>query len=170
MRPSKAVLILAPVLAACLPYGALAAKNDNRTSVSCVLWLGGVAAGRFSECSGIGSENETIEHRVVNEHGVEVVTQLPGRLRYSNIVLKRGLISGNTALWDWRKEIEEGGIASARRNGSVVLLDQNSEPLAQWDFTNAWPSKVTGPTPSAGGSDVGVEELTLAVERWERVH
>ena len=50
-------------------------------------------------------------------------------------------------------------------------LDQaaGAGPVAQWNFDNGWPSKISGPTTSAkGGTEVAMEEITLAHESIER--
>jgi hypothetical protein len=43
-----------------------------------------------------------IEHKVVTEKGQEVVLKIPGRLKWENITLKRGITS-SMDIWDWRK-------------------------------------------------------------------
>ena len=71
--------------------------------------------------------------------------------------------------WQWRKQVETGGIAGARYNGTITMFDQTGAPKASWNFENAWPSKVSGPAPKADGNEVGIEEFTLVVEYIERV-
>ena len=44
------------------------------------LEVGGKITGYFSEVSGIGSEHEIIEHKVVTNDGHEVIQKIPGRL------------------------------------------------------------------------------------------
>jgi phage tail-like protein len=128
----------------------------------------GVVSGYFQEVSGLGSENEVVESKLVNEKGVEVVLKQPGRLKWENIVLKRGITS-NMDIWTWRKMVEDGDIAGARQNGSIVMFDQGLGEVARWNFENAWPVKVTGPSPKADSNEIGVEELTVAHEFIERV-
>jgi phage tail-like protein len=128
----------------------------------------GVVTGYFTECSGLGSEHEVVEHKVVTETGQEVVLKLPGRLKWDNITLKRGITS-NLDIWDWRKQVEDGGVAGARRDGSIVMYDQELKPVARWDFERAWPLKVSGPSPKADSNEIGIEELTIAHEYITRV-
>lgn len=124
--------------------------------------------GYFTEVSGLGSETETIEHKVVTETGVEQVMKIPGRLKWENIVLKRGITS-NMDAWKWRKEVEDGDVVGARANGSVVMYDQSLTEVARWNFEKAWPSKITGPSIKADANEIGVEELTLVHEYIVRV-
>lgn len=128
----------------------------------------GVVKGYFTECSGLGSEHEVIEHKVVTEKGGEVVLKIPGRLKWENIVLKRG-ITDNMDIWVWRKQVENGEMESARHDGSIVMFDAELNEVARWNFERAWPLKVTGPQPKTDSNEIGIEELTIAHEYIERV-
>lgn len=144
-------------------------REDPLVGFHFAVEIQGVITGYFTECSGLGSENEIIEHKVVNEKGVEVVLKVPGRLKWENIVLKRGITS-NMDIWTWRKMVEDGNVTGARQNGSIVMYDQSLAEVARWNFENAWPLKVTGPSPKADGNEIGVEELTIAHEFIERAN
>ena len=128
----------------------------------------GVVTGYFTECTGLGSEHDVIEHNVVTEKGIEVVMKIPGRLKWENIVLKRGITS-NMDIWDWRKEVEDGKVSDARHDGSITMFDQELNPVARWEFKRGWPLKVTGPQPKSDSNEIGVEELTIAHEYIARV-
>lgn len=132
------------------------------------LELQGKIAGFFTECSGIGSEHEVIEHKVVTASGQQVIMKVPGRLKWENITLKKG-ITGAMDMWDWRKEVEDGKVEDARRNGMITMYDQTLKPVAQWEFTRAWPVKLSGPQPKSDSNEIGVEELTIAHEYIKRV-
>lgn len=129
--------------------------------------LGGVIQGFFTECSGIGSEHEVIEHKVTT-NGKEIIMKIPGRLKWENITLKRGITS-SMDIWKWRKDVEDGKVDSARRDGSILMFDQNLKEVARWNFLRAWPVKVTGPQPKSDSNEIGLEELTIAHEYIERV-
>ncbi len=122
-----------------------------------------VITGYFTECGGLGSEHEVIEHKVITEKGQEVVLKLPGRLKWENITLKRGITS-NMDIWKWRKQVEDGDLDGARKNGSIIMYDSQLKPVAEWDFERAWPLKVTGPQPKADSNEIGIEELTIVHE------
>lgn len=129
--------------------------------------LGGKVAGFFTEVGGLGSENEIIEHKIVKD-GKEIVQKLPGRLKWQDVTMKRG-ITAEMDIWDWRKLVEDGDIEGARTNGSIIMLDQELKPIAQWDFERGWPSKVTGPQLQSDSNSFGVEELTIVHEYIRRV-
>jgi phage tail-like protein len=127
---------------------------------------GGVIKGYFTEVSGLGSEHEVIEQKVVNNRK-EAVLKVPGRLKWGDLVLKRGITS-NMDMWKWRKQVEDGKVGEARKNGSIIMLDQTGAEKARWNFFSGWPSKITGPAPKADSNEIGVEELTIVHERIER--
>ena len=128
----------------------------------------GVVKGYFTECSGLGSEHEVIEHKVVTEKGLEVVQKIPGRMKWENITLKRGITS-NMDMRKWRKQVEDVDVKGARRDGSIVMYDQELKEVARWNFERAWPLKVTGPQPKSDSNEVGVEEMSIAHEYIKRV-
>jgi phage tail-like protein len=141
--------------------------EDPLVSFHFKLEVSGKVDGYFTEVSGLGSETEVTEHKVVTE-GHEVVMKIPGRLKWENIVLKRGITS-NMDIWTWRKEVEDGNVDAARANGSIYMFDQMLKPVAEWSFERAWPVKVTGPSLKSDGNEIGVEELTLAHEYIVRI-
>ncbi len=144
------------------------AREDPLVGFHFAVEVQGQVTGYFTEVSGLGSEQEVIEHKVVNEKGVEVIMKIPGRLKWENIVLKRGITS-DMQIWDWRKKVEDGDVNGARADGSVTMYDQALTAVARWEFKRAWPVKVTGPSVKSDSNEIGVEELTLAHEYISRV-
>jgi phage tail-like protein len=134
-------------------------------------WFGvefqGQVVGAFRECTGMGSENEVVEYKASGPKGEFVIHKVPGRMKWNNITLKRG-ITDDMKMWDWRKMVEEGKIDTARKNGSIVMFNQEGKEIARWDFIKAWPSKLTGPSANANNNEVGIEEMELTHEGYER--
>lgn len=144
-------------------------KTDPLVSFHFSVDLQGKALGYFTEVSGIGSENEVVEHKVMEVNGsTERVMKIPGRLKWENVVCKRGITSAMD-MWTWRQMIVDGGVESARMSGSVVMYDEAFKEVARWDFVRGWPVKVTGPSVKSDGNEVGVEELTIAHEGIKRI-
>jgi len=142
-------------------------RKDPLVSAYFTVEFQGVIVGAFQEVTGLGSQNEVVEYKASGQKGQYVIHKVPGRLSWNNITLKRG-ITDATDLWDWRKTVEEGKIEEARKNGSVVMYDQTGKEIARWNFTNAWPSKLTGPSANATSNDVAIEELEIVVEGYDR--
>lgn len=141
--------------------------EDPLLGFNFLLELEGQIAGYFTECSGVGSENEVVEHKVVDNQGHEVVRKIPGRLKWQDVTLKRGMTS-NLQIWDWREDVVLGKMDDARTNITITMLNREYNPVAIWHFTNAWPSKVSGPSFKSDDNNIGVEEVTIAHEGMHR--
>jgi phage tail-like protein len=128
----------------------------------------GSVKGAFRECTGMGSENEVVEYKASGTQGKMVHRKVPGRMKWNNIVLKRG-ITDAMDMWDWRGQVEQGKVEDARKNGSITMHNQNGDAVARWDFVSAWPSKITGPTYNATNNEIGIEEMELVHEGYKRV-
>lgn len=134
-------------------------------------WFGvefqGQVVGAFRECTGLGSENEVVEYKASGPKGEYVVRKVPGRMKWNNITLKRG-ITDAMDMWKWRKMVEQGKIDDARKNGSIVMYSQDGTEVARWNFVNAWPSKWEGPSFNSKGTDIAIDTLTLSHEGMTR--
>ena len=128
----------------------------------------GVFTGYFSQCWGLGSEHEVLEQKTVNQKGEEVIIKLPGRVKWDNIVLKRGVTS-DIDMWKWRQQVLDGDVEGARRDGAIILYDYNLVEVARWEFSRSWPVKLSVPQPQADRSEFLIEELTLVPESIRRV-
>ena len=141
----------------------MAQTRDPLVGFHYAIEVQGVVTGYFTECSGIGSEHEIIEHKIVDEKGRELIQKIPGRLKWENVTFKRG-ITENMDIWDWRETVVQGQVDDARRNGSIVMFNQSLKEVARWNFENAWPLKVSGPSMKADSNEFGIEELVLTHE------
>jgi len=93
-----------------------------------LLEIDGITQAFFRECSGLSSEQQVIEYKEANKEGKTIIKKVPGTLKWSDITLKRG-ITDIMELWVWRKKIEDGKHLEARKNGSIVLFNQD---LSKW--------------------------------------
>ncbi len=143
------------------------AQPDVLASFQFALDIGDKLAGFFQEASGIGSENEIIETKLTDANGVDFIKKEPGRLKWNDVTLKRG-ITDSMDIWKWRKMVEEGKIDDARTNCTITMLNRAGAPVAIWHFRNAWPTKVSGPELKTDSNDYGVEEVVLATEYMYR--
>jgi phage tail-like protein len=114
--------------------------------------------GYFTECTGLEAEYETLAYA---EGGQNMfVHQLRGRLRYQNVVLKRGITSSR-AMLDWFQKNKE---RSSRGGMTIKLLDRDLKVIQTWAFSCAVPIKYVGPTPSTDGTGMAIETLEIAHE------
>lgn len=143
-------------------------STDHMIALHFYLEIDGITQAKFRECSGLSSESQVIEYKEADKNGVTVIKKVPGAIKWSDITLKRG-ITDVMELWNWRKEVEEGNVDRARKNGSIVLYNQANMEVARWNFVECWPSKISGPQLNAAGNEIAVEEVTLVHEGLERV-
>lgn len=134
-------------------------RRDPYRAFNFLVEIDGITRAGFQECSGLDSSQDPIEYREGNEG--PTARKLPGMVKYSNISLKRG-ITDDGELWQWRANCMEGKIE--RKNGSIILLDDTGQERVRWNFREGWPTKWTGPTFNAAGTEVAVETLELAHE------
>lgn len=119
--------------------------------------IGGITQAIFSECSGLEVEVEVFEYM---EGGLnDYVHKLPGRVKYSDLTLKRGIASSDE-LWDWCKKTLQGTIE--RKNISVTIYDTSGEEYRRWNFQEAYPIKWTGPDFKADDNSVAIETLVFS--------
>jgi phage tail-like protein len=144
--------------------------RDNKNPYSnfnFIVEIDGQEVAAFSEISGLDSENTPIEYRE-GADATNAPRKLPGVEKYSNVVLKRG-ITGDLTLWNWRQQVRDGSTSfPATKNVVIKLLNEKHDrgsPGMTWALTNAWPTKLTGPTMTGKGSDIAVEQLDLAHDR-----
>lgn len=124
----------------------------------------GAEAG-FQECSNIGMEVTVSEYRNGNEKE-NSVRKITGLNKSTDVTLKRGVI-GSLKLYSWLNDIRNGNQA-ALRNVTIQLQNEDHTAVVQtWKLMRARIIKhISGPM-NAKGTDVAMEELTLAYERLE---
>jgi phage tail-like protein len=139
------------------------AAQDPYKAFNFLVEIDGVAVAAFSEVGGLESETDVIEYREGGDSNT--VRKLPGLTRHANIVLRRG-VTKDADLWNWRKSVVDG--AFDRRNGSIVLLDDDRTEVVRWNFSRGWISKWTGPALNAKGNEVAIETIEIAHEGLAR--
>jgi|RhiMethySRZTD1v2_1073278.scaffolds.fasta_scaffold78854_4 phage tail-like protein len=128
--------------------------------------IDGIQRAGFREASGLDASQDPIDYREGDDKTM-TIRKLPGLKKFSNIVLKRG-ITDDMDMWKWRKQVMDGKIKDARKHGSIILMDDEGNDKARWDFVEGWPTKWTGPSFNATGNEVAIETLELAHEGIDR--
>jgi len=119
----------------------------------------------FQECSAISTSVDVIEYRNGNEKE-NTPRKLTGLAHVSDVTLKRGII-GSLSLYHWIDQIRNGDPAGLR---NVVIQLQNEDHTAvvmAWKLLRARIVKHTSGPLNGKGTDVAMEEITLAYERLE---
>jgi phage tail-like protein len=143
--------------------------RDNKNPYSAfnfIVEINGQQIAAFQEVSGLDSENKPIEYRE-GADALNSVRKLPGRTDHPNCVLKRGII-GDTVLFDWRKEVRDGSTAFPPvRDVVIQLQNEKHENVYKWKLTNAWCTKLSGPSLNAKGSEIAIEAMELAYDNLD---
>jgi phage tail-like protein len=148
---------------------ARASREDPLVAFKYGLELEGKLSGYFTAVSGIGSKSKVVEEKVTNpETGETIIQVMPGRLTWTPVTLERGVTS-STHIWEWRQQVVDGKVDDARTNCSIVAYDQANQPIARWEFDNAWPSEVLGPFLDEQATGYMVESITIVHEGMRRV-
>lgn len=119
----------------------------------------------FAECSPIDFEVSVVEYRNGNDKANHV-RKLTGLQKVGDVTLKRGVI-GTLSLYSWLNEIRNGD-QSAQRTVTIQLQSEDhAQVVMTWKLLRARIVKHTSGPFNAKGTDVAMEEITLAYERLE---
>ncbi len=119
----------------------------------------------FQELSNVGMEVTVAEYRTGNmkENSVQKIT---GLNKATDVTLKRGAI-GSLDLYNWLDQIRNGD-QNAFRTVTIQLQNEDHTQVVQtWKLLRARIIKHVGGPFNAKGTDVAMEELTLAYERLQ---
>ena len=116
-----------------------------------------IALAGFSECTGLDASMQPFEWKA----GGENIRRFAQPLTYGNITLKRGVALSDD-LWNWQRSFAEG--RGHRRDGVVVLQDDEQIPRRMWVFQRGLPVHWTGPALNATSNQMAIEQLEIAHE------
>jgi phage tail-like protein len=120
---------------------------------------GSAVSGAFTEISGLETEINGIEYRNGNED--ITVRKIPGLKTFTNITCKRGT-TGDVEFWNWVRSALDGDVQ--RREGSIMLMDENQQEVMRWNFSRGWACKYTGPSFNAANNEIAMETVEICVE------
>jgi phage tail-like protein len=128
--------------------------------------IDGITKAGFREVAGLDVANDAVDYRDGDE--ATRLRKLAGLQKFSNVTLKRG-VTDDQDLWKWRSMVMDGKIKDARKNGQIILLDDEGKEAAEWTFTDGWPTKLTFPTFNATANEVAIDTLEITHEGLKRV-
>jgi len=114
----------------------------------------------FQEISGLSKQMSVEE---VNSGGENRFSyRLPGRVKYENLVLKRGVALSGAPLSLWCASLLDADFSEpvSPKDVLVTLYNANHLPTMAWTFVNAYPVKWSM-------SDLKSQENTLLIESIE---
>ena len=124
-----------------------------------VQW-GAVRVG-FTEVTGLDIQVDPIEYREGSSLESTKI-KMPGMLKYSNITLKRGSMTGDSDFYKWINTVSLNTVE--RRDVIISLLNEEHTPVMTWKAKNAFPVKVQASDLKADGNEVAVETIEIAHE------
>lgn len=152
-----------------MPMDHLFQKVGNTTG-SFIVEVDGVPIGSFIEVQGL---EVSIEVETYSEGGVNGFQhQLPGRMNWPNLVLKRG-VTWNNNLLNWfdltsgKMFTAEG--SAARATAAVTMISTTGRRLRTWILFDALPVRWTGPTLASAEDEVPTEELEVTHHGFESI-
>jgi len=139
-------------------------NHDYIGQYNFIVELEGAQVAAFKAVSGLQVEAEPIEY-MNGDDGT--VRKRPGRLKVSNITLKRGYADKwNNELWKWWDTVATGKVE--RKSGSIVLCNDHRKEICRYNFTEAWPIKWKGWELDGMGNATAIEEVEICCETLQR--
>ena len=129
----------------------------------------GKADAAFKEVSGISMEMGTEE---ITEGGNNNYKhRVPTSVKFSNLVLKRGLVPSDSPIVQWCLDTLGGGLSEAieTKTITVSLLDENGDPLNSWSFANAWPVKWSTSDLNSMNNELVIETLEFSYSQFTKI-
>ncbi len=144
---------------------ATGARTDPYRNFRFRVEIDGIQTASFAEATIPDTTTDSVDYR----EGTDLPFQkkLSGLTKYGNITLKRGL-TDSVEIYQWRKSVEDAGAIKARKNISLVLIDEEGNDKARWDIMEAWPTKYSPSGFSAKANEVVIETLELVHEGIKR--
>ena len=125
----------------------------------------------FKEVSGISMEREINE---IKSGGLQYAYRVPGRIKYGELTLKRGVVMANSPLSKWCMSTIKSTLDKPIVPKSIIvkLMNAKGKPAVSWSFSNAWPKKweVSNLNSMASGeASLLIETLTFVYESFKKV-
>lgn len=135
----------------------------------------GAASSPVAAVSKVGAlkrSSDVIEHK---EGGYPIIHKGLGRMKYEPITLERG-VTFDTAFEEWanapqvlRSGSASTSLASLRKELTIVLLNEEAQPVLQYFVHRCWVSEYQAlPDLDAGANAIAIEHIRLENEGWER--
>ena len=119
----------------------------------------------FQEVSAISTEVTVTEYRNGNSKENSAI-KITGLNKATDVTMKRGVI-GSLDLYAWLNDIRNGNQNALRTVTIQLQNEDHTEVVMTWRLLRARIIKhVSGPL-NAKGTDVAIEQMTLAYERLE---
>ncbi|HKY16498.1 MAG TPA: phage tail protein [Microthrixaceae bacterium] len=119
----------------------------------------------FQTVSGLNVEYDTEEYKEGGEN--RFTHRLPVRTKYSDLVLKRGMLTSSETI-NWFLEAFRERVFRPK-TVNVILMNEKSEPLRAWNVVHAVPKKWTVSDLNSSENSIVVETLELTYRYFSLV-
>lgn len=133
-----------------------------------IVEIDGIEASGFARVELPDATNTDVGYREGNDQQASK-RKLKAGNEFDSLVLERGTKRDDMQLSDWYKLVKDGKVDDARSSIAVILLDEENDPAARWEFKKAWPARYDPPDLDATGSEVAMETIEILHEGMERV-
>jgi phage tail-like protein len=128
----------------------------------------GKVVGAFAKLEGGGSKNKLVTYYSTGANGKPSVTLEPGPMEFTPYTLKRG-VTNDLKINEWRRMVEEGNMAGARCNASVVGYKQDGTEVLRINLFRCWPAETKGFQFDSQSGNTLLEEMQIVYEDCQRV-
>jgi phage tail-like protein len=118
---------------------------------------------RFQSVSGLNVEYDTESIKEGGQNHFE--HKLPTRSKFSDLVLKRGMLTDSEVINWVKKALFNREFQPAQI--IITLLNEEHQPLKVWQVNNAWPRKWSVSDFNAGENSLVVETLELCYSYFD---
>lgn len=118
----------------------------------------------FQEVGGLTAEIGVEEVAVGGEN--LFAYRLPTRIKYSNLILKRGMMLDSKLISWFKNAVEQFRFSPT--DISVYLLNEQHTPISSWEFIQAYPVKWVISDFNATGNTLVIETIELAYQYFKR--
>ncbi|MEP0984345.1 phage tail protein [Ekhidna sp.] len=131
--------------------------------------VSGQADAGFQEASGLNQEMEVDEVVCGGENRFKY--RLPKRVKYGNLVLKRGLVTADSQLAKWCADTFSSDLGTAIQTKSIMLflLSADGKPCMTWSFVNAYPVKWNLSDFKSQENSFAIESIEFAYNYFKKV-
>ena len=126
----------------------------------------------FTEATGFGMELD-VDTSIVEGGNNDKVYVLPKRVKYTDLVLKRGVVPKDSDFYKWCESTINANHSAPieTKTVKVALQNDSKDTLITWNFKDAFPKKIEVSALNAkasGESAILVETITLAFSHFNR--
>ena len=115
----------------------------------------------FSEVERPVADGDVVDYREATDIRC-TSRKLLGLRKFNPITLKRGYTKDTHAVGLVPQDRQRRATTGA--TAAIVLMDEARKDVLRWNFENAWPNKIEGPSLKAAGNEVAIESIELVHE------